>query len=269
MSPLKTHLQLYRECGAKAFSALPRSAPAVLALVVYATFLSAVGQLLAPAGFAGGLLVGLAHAACVGSYLHMVQEVVQHRRGRVRFSDIQDTVGVYLWDVISVLFIFWIVGFFLSFTGPLALIWYLAASICFNPAPELIYAGRSRSVELLKDAWRFVARHPLGWFAPNVALLALLGSLLPGFGGVWLFQATGPFFGFIDLGSLLLLGLTIDHLTSPDLHVLLAVSRMLGGLVVVHWLMLFRGLLFLELSTKSTRSRAWKALLARDDTDEP
>ena len=267
MSPVQTHLALYKECGKKALAALPRSWPAIVALVVYSTFLSALGQLLAPAGFVGGLLVGLAHAACVGSYLHMVEEVVVHRRGKVAFSDIQDSIGIYLWDVISVLFIFWIVGMLLSFTGPLALVWYLAASLCFNPAPELIYCGRTRSVELLKDAWRFVARHPLGWFAPNVVLLALLGSVLPGFGGAFLFQATGPFFGFLDLGSLFLLGLSLEQLSSPDLGLLLGVARMLAGLVVVHGLMLFRGLLFRELSTKSTRSRAWKAMLERDDTE--
>ena len=267
MSPVQTHLALYKECGRTTLAALPRSWPAILALVVYSTFLTALGQLLAPAGFVGGLLVGLAHAACVGSYLHMVEEVVTHRRGRVAFSDIQDSVGIYLWDVISVLFIFWIVGMLLSFTGPLAVIWYLAASICFNPAPELIYCGRARSVELLKDAWRFVARHPLGWFVPNVVLLALLGSVLPGFGGAWLFQATGPFFGFMDVGSLFLLGVSVEHLANPDLDLLLSLTRLLGGLVVVHGLMIFRGLLFRELSTTSTRSRAWKAMLEREDTE--
>ncbi len=253
MPAVKAALQLYAVCGRKTLGALFASAPALLALVVYGVVLVALHQLLGRFGFAGGLAIGLAHAACAGSYLFLVEELVRGS-GRLNFTDVTDSVGPYLWDVISVLFLFWIAQLLLGALGlpGLSAVLVLAAFVAFNPVPEVIYQSRSRSMEALGRSAGFIREAWPEWFAPQIVLLFLVAPLLHG-GDMLLFRMFGPFFGFLDVGRPLAQAF-FGGFAHGGMLVWTATS-----VVLVHTMMLFRGFLYRELSCGSRRTRAWKA----------
>jgi len=246
-------MKLYAECTAKVFRALGRSLPAVLALALYSVILIAMASLMRPLGFAGGFVVGLFHAGCAGSYLYLVDEVVSGDR-TLGFSDLTDSAGPYLWEVISVLFIFWIAEMVVGVLGldGLTLALVLVAFILFNAVPEILYQTRNRSTEALASSTSFIKQNWPEWFGPQVVLILLLAPMLhtPFLN---LLRMFGPFFGFIDVTAPLAL-----HLFDGNVNiVMIAWSAM--AVVTVHSMMLFRGFLFAELSKGSRRTRAWKS----------
>lgn len=239
-----------------AAKALPRSWPAALGLATYSVLVLAASILLAPLGFAGGLLVGLVHAAAIGSYLYLVEVAISQRRP-MAFTEIQESFGTYLWDVISVLWIFFLAQLVVVWVLQLDTVWLalmLVSFFAFNPAPELIYQGNSRGLELLKDAARFVRRSWLEWFPAQVAILLGLGLALPQHRG-FLLQAFGPSFGFLDVG-----GLFFTQLMSraPSWQ---EVAGFAGAVAAVHWFMLFRGYLFKATGRGGRRLREWQERL--------
>jgi hypothetical protein len=215
--------------------------------------LVALHQLLGRFGFPGGLAIGLAHAACAGSYLFLMEELVLGS-GRVDLTDVTDSVGPYLWDVISVLFLFWIAELLLGALGlrGLSAVLVLAAFVAFNPVPEVIYQSRSRSMEALGRSAGFIREAWPEWFAPQIVLLFLVAPLLHG-GELLLFRMFGPFFGFLDVGRPLAQAF-FGGFAHSGMLIWTTIS-----VVLVHTMMLFRGFLYRELSSGSRRTRAWKA----------
>jgi hypothetical protein len=264
MDMLTATLALYREAATDAARSLAQGVWGVLALAVAHLVLFAVGTFVSLASggdptlrFVLGFLQGFAHAAVVGWYLGLVELGVTGRR-RVGFNDLTDRIGVWTWEVISVLFIFWIASEVLAtLGGGLVLIGALVATVVFNPAPEQIYQDRTTSLDLLGEGARFMQRAWPEWLGAHALVLLGLVVLslvapggLPALGLITLF---GPFFGFIDApGSLL------GHDYTPA-----SVAAGLVMLVVVHATMLFRGHLYKRLRASSRRSRAWQQRMGR------
>jgi len=258
-------LKLYADTAVLAGRRAVRAWPVAFSLVLYTAILMVTGRLVAPVGgAAAGFVVGLVLAACLSSYLHLVSHVVGGVR--LRWADLGKSFGARFWDVMSVLFVFWIASFaspivesFLaSITGDRAFILMkllgVAVAVFFNPVPELIYQGTSRSVQLLVDSARFVSRHGLEWLVPNVifmlALLAPLGLL------------HGP------PGEVVLNMTAIFSPTSQGLGLLSVFQRAslpleLGLLLFGHWVMVFRGLLLKELMAGGARQRALRDVWRR------
>lgn len=232
----------------------------MFSLVLYAAIFLIAGQLTAPLGYAGGFILGLVVAACFSSYIHLISHAVAG--SRVRFQDLKQSFGARFWDVISVLFAFWVINFAVTHVvapaaGPKAPIVIaltgLAMAVFFNPVPELLYQGSSRSFQLLMESGRFISRHGLEWLVPNIlfaaALLAPLG-LLHGPAGLIVLNIS-------SLASLESQGVGLGGLFSrAPLYLQLIM------LVFVHFVMVFRGLLFAELGRGGARHRsiqgAWK-----------
>jgi hypothetical protein len=253
MSPLKAALKLYSDCGARTVRALGRSLPALLALTLYSIILVALTSLMRPLGFAGGFVIGLFHAGCAGSYLYLVDEVVCGDR-RLGLSDLTDSAGPYLWEVISVLFIFWIADMVLAMLGlsGLTLALVLVAFLLFNAVPEVLYQTRARSTEALGSSTSFIKQNWPEWFAPQILLILILAPMLHT-QSFTLLRMFGPFFGFLDIGD----PLASAFFAGGASAVLVAWTAM--AVVIVHTMMLLRGFLFAELSKGSRRTRAWKS----------
>lgn len=267
-------LTLWAECAREAARALPRSAWALVSLILGAALVWLASEIMGrvigiggggPAvatqtsGFVGGLLVGLINAAAIGWYLALLETVVIGRR-RARADDLRDLLGALMWDVISVLFVFWIASLILGATIPALLpVLVPAATILFNPVPEIIYQQRSgRGMEVLQDAAKFMQTNWPEWLGPHVAaagVLALWGLLVGG-GGVSitlfleLFGMFGPWFGFLSAPTTALSLLSMDPI---------AIAAAVLLLLFVHGFMLFRGVLYQRLASSSRRSRAWAA----------
>lgn len=253
-------IRLYGETAVLAVRRGFRAWPVIFSLVLYAAIFMVVGQLVTPLGRAGGFILGLVLAACFSSYIHLISQVVEG--SKVRFADLRQSFGARFWDVVSVLFAFWIIDLIITMViapaaGDRAFIvvalFGLAMAVFFNPVPELLYQGSVRSFALLMESARFVSRFGLEWLLPNVlfavALLAPLGLL------------QGP------VGSIVL---KISSLLSPNndgmgLYALFGRAPLylqLPMLLFVHFVMVFRGLLFGELTRGGARQRnlhgAWK-----------
>jgi hypothetical protein len=251
-------LSLYRRVTVLAARRAAAAWPVALSLVAYAIIIYVGVLLTAPLGIVGGFLVGFAIAACWSSYLELISQAVAGSKIRVRWDDFKRSFGVRLWDVVSVMFAFWIIGLV---TGPLekgqngeaiAAILGFAMAFFFNAVPELLYLGHSRSFALLMDSAKFVMAHPVVWLLPNLVFAAIaLG-------------ASGNLAIHHPAEILILFGTTFSSPAGP----LLILARLppwswpivLAGL---HFVMVFRGVLYTELTSGggNARLRAFQAKL--------
>jgi hypothetical protein len=158
-----------------------------------------------------------------------------------------------------VFFAFWIIDFALTqviapVAGPNGFIVValagLAMAVLFNPVPELLYQGESRSFQLLFESGRFISKHGLEWLLPNVLMAVLLMAPLG--------LLHGPA-GQVVLHVATILSPRNDGLGVFALFQRAPIYLQLPMLLFVHWLMMFRGLLFAELTRGSARQRANRA----------
>ena len=103
-------LSLYRQVTVEAARRAIAAWPVALSFVVYAVILIAAIIAFAPLGIIGGFLVGFVVAACWSSYLELVSQAVAGSKIRIRWDDFKHTFLARFWDVISVMFAFWIIS---------------------------------------------------------------------------------------------------------------------------------------------------------------
>jgi hypothetical protein len=227
-----------------------------LSFFVYAAILMAAAIVLAPLGMIGGMVLGLVVAACWSSYLELASQAVAGTKIRPTWVEFRRTFGARLWDVVSVMFAFWIISLLMgpALKGPegerVAAVFGLAVAFFFNAVPELLYQGNSRSFALLIASGRFMVANPVVWLLPNIVFASLL--LLP----------TGRLAVKHPAELLLVFGNTF----SSPLGLVTMVAAwptwtwplILFGL---HYVMVFRGILFQRLSSGSdnARMRAFRA----------
>ena len=162
-----------------------------LVLVRHHRLLLAMRMLVSPMGRLGGMFLGLIIAACFSSYLHLVSFAVAGSKitlADLRHGFVRAILGCHQCPVC-------VLGDQLCGRDGdragrrgdkadivMVLLFGLAmARLLFNPVPELLYQGSSRSFYLLMESGTFISKHGLEWFLPNilaaVALLAPLGLL--------------------------------------------------------------------------------------------
>jgi hypothetical protein len=251
-------LSLYRQVTVDAGRRAIAAWPVALSLVVYAVVLVAAFIAFAPLGTVGGLLVGLVMAACWSSYLELISQAVAGTKIRIRWDDFKRTFLVRFWDVISVMFAFWIISFLTTpltrgANGPAAAgVIGFAMAFFFNPVPELLYQGSSRSFSLLLDSARFMFRFPVVWLLPNIVFAAL---------GI---AASGRVTVNHPAELLILFGNTFSSpMGIAAIFTGLPLWALPIALFILHYVMIFRGLLFRELSSGggNARLRAFQAKL--------
>ncbi len=201
-----------------------RNWPVGLMVVAYSALLGVVTPLVAPLGIVGGLILWLVMMACVSSWLSLIELVI--RQGRVRLSDVPGSFAAHLADLLAVGFLTSLLGMVASIVlAPfrfLAIVFVLASFVFFNAVPELVYLGRHSAAEVLTESYRFIGENWIEWFPVTIVLGAavLLIGVLPG----------GPY----DLGTDVAAG------------------------ILLYFLMIVRGLLFLELGSSSRRAREFR-----------
>jgi hypothetical protein len=226
---------------------------AALSIPIYGFVFILAARLLLPIPMLGSLLMGFVGAALCAGYLSLLASAVAGTA--IRWSDLKNGLRA-IWDVVSVLFIMWIIGLVLrpivagaGSRGPaIEGIVQLAIAIFFNAVPETLYLGGERSVQAIKKSASFVMEHPVAWFGPNLVLAFVF------------FWATGNT-DFSSFGELLV---RLSALASVQ-GVLVLILSAAGHLwkiplliVFVHFAMVFRGTLYRELGTGSTRMRDFR-----------
>ena len=228
MAWLTTTLTMYGRAFRRAGALTLRNWPVAGTTFVYSLALTATLIVASQLGIVGGFLVSLVWAACVSSFLFLVEMILNTRS--VSWADFRRSFGVYLWDVVGVTFIVWVV--FAVATpalrtlpqGPgLILGMNLVIVVVFNAVPELIYLGHHSSLELLTESYRFIADNWIEWFPATIVMAVPLVLL-----------------------------------SEAELTGALALARMAMIALWVYFMMVARGLLFLELHGSSRRARAFR-----------
>ena len=203
--------------------------------LAYSLALSLVAAIVAPLGFIGGILLGLAGQACLSSGLFLLDNMV--RAGRANFDDFLKGFVVYIWELVRISFILWIptqiASMALSSVPNGGLIFFLiqiALYILLNPVPEFIYQTRSAGIELLSASYNFIVENWIEWFVPNILLTVA---------------------GYFVLHLLGLLSLEL-----PGFLRQFAVGFSFG--LCLTYVMVFRGFLFAELNGTTRRSRLYR-----------
>jgi len=99
----------------------------------------------------------------------------------------------------------------------------LVAVVFLNAVPELVYLGGHSTMELLAESYRFIGTNWIEWFPPNVLLVVVLAAV---------------------------------HAALPPSP--FGLLKALGMGIVLAYLFVMRGLLFLELTTSSRRAREFR-----------
>ena len=252
---------LYGKVAAEAARNAVRAWPVALSLVAYALILALAGMILAPFGMIGGLLLGLVAAACWSSYLELISQAVAGSKIRVRWDEFKHTFGARFWDVISVMFAFFVIGFLTKPLGAgpngeaMTAILGIAMAFFFNAVPELLYQGRTRSFWLLMSSARFMLANPVVWLLPNLILAALA------LGASGRLQFHNPAELLIAFGNTFSSPIGVAGLLTG-----LPVWSLPIALFVLHYAMIFRGILFRDLTSGTggnARLRAFQATLRR------
>ena len=234
--------------------------PVAFSFLVYGLILWGASLLAAPLGPLGGILLTFVAAACWSSYLDLISQAVEGSKIRLRLDELRRTFGARFWDVVSVMFAFWIIGFVTKAITSgehgeeLGAILGFAMAFFFNAVPELLYQGRSRSFALLVDSGRVMTAHPVVWLLPN--LLFAAAALAAG----------GHLHVHRPAEALILFGNTFSSPAGiASLFLGLPLWSVPIAFAALHFVMVFRGLLFKELVSGggNARLRAFQAALRR------
>jgi hypothetical protein len=251
-------LKLYARLAGKSIRLAVRGWPAVVAIPAYTMLLVLAGQLIGGLGPAGPFLMGIVLAFLISSYLHLVWLSVGGRK--IGLGDVRDSFLAHFWDVIGVMFATWVIQFVVGFGTQglgdrghiLAVLADLTIVVFFNPVPELIYLGGNRvrsfglfSFGTLIEAGRFISAHWIEWLAPNALIAAAVLAPIGVLQHQPLAQRLLAFQGFFSLEGLATTVLTYPRWLIPFV------------LIFINWAMVFRGLLFDELTSRVRRPRSW------------
>jgi len=226
--------EMYRRAFARGAVLAVKNWPVLGSVFAYGAILSVGAYFAAFLGIAGGFVLSLLTAACLGSFLYLVEMIV--RTNRVSWEDFRRSFGMYLWDVVAVSFALWL--FWQVVTpllaqmpqGPVVVLCIeLVILVLFNAVPELIYLGHYPLLQLLSRSYQFVANNWIEWFPPNVLLLAALGAL-------WVVGVDG---------------------------VAARVAQTGATALFLYFAMVVRGLLFIELDGSTRRSRLFRHKMGR------
>ena len=235
MKILQVTLWMYAKALERSWQAVRRNWVVSLAPVVFGIILAVVGSVVAPLGIIGGFIYSLVSAACASSGLYLIKNLVDS--GKANFNDFLNGFTVYIWDVITILFIVGIpmrvAAMGLESVANGALIYFLlrlGLYILLNAVPELIYQSRTSGLELIGASYNFIVENWLEWLIPNI-----------------LFAVAGYF--FLDLLGSLIFGL--------PLYLELFLYALFLGLGLAYF-MTFRGFLFSELYGTTRRSRLYR-----------
>lgn len=244
--------RIYVDVAKKASKYALRAWPVAFSVLLYGA-LWLLGARFLGGSLVGGFLLGFLAAACFSSYLTLLDGAVAGKKAA--WADLTRGFGAKFWDVISVMFALWLLslvtGILTGSAGPRADAIGAMVGLCialfFNAVPEFLYLGSSRSFALLMDSARFMTRNWMAWFFPNVIFALLL--LLPL--GLVRVQHPGDavllFSRVFSLDGPVTLFVTTPWVFKPVL------------LLFLHFVMVYRGLLFHELVHSNPRLRAFRA----------
>ena len=178
MEWLAVTIQIYRKAFVRGAVLALKNWPVFASLLAYSAILTVAGGFAVALGMLGGFLAGFVSAACAGSFLYLVEQIV--RSSKVSLDDFRRSFGMYMWDIIGVSFVLWIFRMVITpfvFSAPESGVIFLCVEIAvlvfLNAVPELIYFGHYSSMEIITESYKFIADNWIEWFPANIVLTVL------------------------------------------------------------------------------------------------
>lgn len=250
---IQATLHLYKKVAIEAWQKIQRAWWVGLLPLLYVVVFFVIAIFASRLGIIGSFILGFTLAMCTGSYLYFISEVVSGNRVQPR--EILDSWRPYFGSVISILFFLFILRIVLDLlvvpsqsSYTVLYLINLVLLIILNPIPEIIYQGRSDGFAMLQESLDFLWENGVEWFLPllGLALVSLLVLPLP--------ILTAP----LEIGRLSIPTLIGGSLLSGSPLALVSAALSAGILYVM---MVFRGVLFRELSGSSRRQRIYRSRL--------
>jgi len=229
------YLRIYGSCFAHALAAVAKNAWTLLLPIALVEAMGLLGDVVGGAGYAGGMILGLAQSAAASVYTYFVAEIVA--RNRVGLGDFRTSIGKYFWTWLNLFFVLWIISLALQMTtaanpnqASLLVVVRLMELVVLNAAPEVIYQRRTYGgLETIQRSFRFLQECWIEWFIPNGLIIAAVWYFMTSGGARWIAQLPGGTLTFWALAGALL-----------------------------HVVMVFRGFLFEVLDGSTHRQRMFK-----------
>ncbi|HZR83574.1 MAG TPA: hypothetical protein VFD92_20940 [Candidatus Binatia bacterium] len=253
---VRATLALYRDAVVEASRAFARHAWVIVLPPAYSVVLAVVASFASVLGIAGGFVMVLALAACVSSFLTVLEGAVA--RDRVRPSELAPSFGRHLWSIVNVVFVLWIIEVLLGLITAqnpamrwLALAVNAGIFVLCNPLPELIYQGSREGLAMIDEAVQFMRENFVEWLLPLVLLL------LP----VFLIDVRAGILVMAELGptSVLAVLMQIVERVLPEMGGAGEIVATFVASAALVWMMLFRGFLFRSLAHSGRRQRIFAA----------
>lgn len=242
---------LYRDCGRDSALGIIKAWPGVVAPFIYTIALSLFQNLFSFAlqGFAGGMILGLVHTLIAANYYCLIRHAIN--KEKIVFADLwSETIAIFP-SVLNVLFALWIIallgGGLLNNAFASAAV-NLVLFIVLNPLPEVAYLRGGGFTQAAEESYYLIRDNALEWFLPFTVF----------FGPLFLRSSFAEFTFIVSQINLIdfwrvYLGIMLGILqSSGELFYGLGLPV---ALLLTHFMMVFRGNLFLRLSTSTRRKR--------------
>ncbi|MDD2942168.1 MAG: hypothetical protein PHC51_04295 [bacterium] len=248
---MTSSILLYRDCGRDSVLGMIKAWPGIIAPFIYILALSLFQNLFSFVlhGFVGGLIFGLVNTLIAANYYCLVLHAIN--KEKVVLNELWgETIAIFP-SVLNVLFALWIVtllgGGLLNNAFAVAAV-NLVLFVVLNPLPELTYLKGGGFIQAAEESYYLIRDNALEWFLPFSV-----------FFGPLFFRSSFTEFTYIVSQINLIdfwrvyLGIILGVLrNSGDLFYGLGLPV---ALLLTHFMMVFRGNLFLRLSTSSRRKR--------------
>lgn len=232
----------YLNTAVRAFKMTIRNWQAALVLIIYTIITSVAVIIASRLGMLGGILLAVVSAACIGSYLYLIETILNSRIANI--NDFKNSFTPYLRRVMNVTFYIWIASLVYSLLILRALVAIpygtvvnllinLAVLVLLNPLPEFIYQTYHADLNIFRACFEFMKENFIEWMVPNVILLSTVYFLMTG-------------------GISFTLGAGV-----------IAIIKYAAGLFILLFTMLYRGILFRFLNESTRRSRLFKLRMLR------
>lgn len=206
-------------------------------LILYSIIIYASSMLTGRLGLIGGMINAVVAAACIGSWLYIVETIINSRIAD--FDDVKESFRHYTLRTMNVTFYIWLASLIydliisrllsaVNYGSTINMIIYLVVIVLFNPLPEFIYQTLHPEIQLFGDSLGFIRDNFLEWLIPN----AIFGAL----------------FYFLSSGRILFdMSLSIS-----------GIIKYLVSILLFLYLSIYRGILFRFLNESTRRSRLFK-----------
>lgn len=189
----------------------------------------------------GSFISFVIKGALISNFLYILYLV--HKNKKIDLVDIKDGFSIFFRKVISILIIGHLTSYiFYSIVYPFLngiipfidfLVW-LIVLILLNPLRESLYLKYYEPYETITYTIKFVTENIIEWFLPNIILASVF------------YFISGKVIGILDYYYL------------PSIFNLKVISISLFSQVIFTFIMIYRGILFEELSTSTRRKRLFK-----------